>query len=736
MSKLILVLNLIVISAAFKFIIAEEPNYVRTKLLNVGKTSSNADADLVVTKYSDGLGKDIEIKTRLDNTKDRLSCSFFDNAGRAKYTTKLFIDNTKSGFYLPGNFTTINASGGVLRLQYAKFDGPDADDDPNAYSQTEYYSDPLARVYEVASPGEEFCIGEHTTRYWYVSVSRVDRSFTTSKGVVEIKNGFITDLTPSSTYTIPQLLDELSEYLLNEDPNPFGVMTHSLKIIQDPNGNLSQELVDKFGRKIAVRADASSVSADEIISEYEYGLLGELLVEKAPVHSPETGTPVQLIANTTYEYNPLKQLTKKISADGAEQRYEYDEAGRIIFTRSFKGTQLIRELKNNYDKFGRVISVDLCVSALGEPKQYESRLINIYDKVTLLLGDEKKYGIPSNVLNTLQNLKGRVVASIAVNKIQNRNYYITELFTYDDEGRVTTKYKSIPGLPMQKLSYVYDIQGKKLEEIFCCGGEIVTKKYKYNEQGLLKSIEHSGSTDKQLVQYNYNDLGQNNSKDLGIGAGFQLGFDYNIQDWLLSISSPATKGFDETISYAGLYNGNIERTVYKYKNSPTDIAYNQKYFYDQVNRLTAVSSSETEYVASYYYDEIGRFKSKVEGTSNNDDYQYYTNVNRLKKAKTSGNEYIYDEHGNLVIDLNKKMVIELDWRDMPVHFRFYNSIPVSSTQIDVDSRGSYVIMDSGCSGCDLYEYLKMCVDNASIQLKSTVTMLYDASGNRVLKMSK
>jgi len=407
----------------------------------------------------------------------------------------------------------------------------------------------------------------------------------------------------------------------------------------------------------------------------------------------------------------------------------------LTFERFYRDTTLLRELKYSYDKFKRNTKIENCISPLGGGvKRYEAKVIMFYDNSTCLSDSSKKYGIPAGILETLKNLKGRLVASVSLNKIKGREYFVTDIFDYDDEGRISNKYKILPGLPIQKLTFEYDLQGKVIAETFKCGTDSVVKTYTYNSLGMLQSIVNEGDTSDTLIKYEYNDLGQLISKNFKSGTGHQISYAYNIQEWLTSIQSLASAGFYEAISYNGLYNGNIKRTDYRYKNS-VEKTYDQEYTYDNVSRLTGVSSSDTAYNSVYSYDEVGRFKSKKEGSSNNDDYRYYANLNRLKKAKTGGKEYIYNEHGSLVIDINKKMVVELDWREMPMLLRFYDRIPVSSTEIGVDARGTYVINDTSCKDCDLYQYLEYLEKTSAINLISTVTMIYDAAGNRVCKIA-
>jgi hypothetical protein len=98
----------------------------------------------------------------------------------------------------------------------------------------------------------------------------------------------------------------------------------------------------------------------------------------------------------------------------------------------------------------------------------------------------------------------------------------------------------------------------------------------------------------------------------------------------------------------------------------------------------------------------------------------------MKTSKnTIGKEYIYDSFGNLIIDYTKKMVIEYDWRNMPVAYRFYSDIPAAG--ITRDASGT-------CTNTNLYAFMDGKVADNTVQLVSTVVMLYDADGNRIAKI--
>lgn len=239
-----------------------------------------------------------------------------------------------------------------------------------------------------------------------------------------------------------------------------------------------------------------------------------------------------------------------------------------------------------------------------------------------------------------------------------------------------------------------------------------------------------------MVKYNYDKYGLLESKELLERNPVRYAYDINsrVTDINALKKTPFWEtGFREIVEY--MPNGNISDADFTYKNK--DIAsrqINNQYSYDNVNRLVGVSadngSGEADpsfNLSSYGYDAVGRITRKKEGrSSNNDSYSYYTDNNRLKFAKSNSNVYYYSYDGSLVVDLNKKMVIEYDWRGMPVYFRFYSEIP---PEVTTDEFGNVKVNDA-YGAHHLYELM---ANHPTCRLLSTITMLYDASGNRVIK---
>jgi YD repeat-containing protein len=658
--------------------------------------------------------------------------SFYDNAGRPYLTTKPYIDlatNSKD-LFTPGDFTIINTTILDNPDNYFKFKGTTAPT-AYAYSETEYYDDPLGRVKKTGAPGVDYHKGSsHFTRSWTFGVPGTGtHSINYGTGTITLENGFITSSISDD------ILDAFCAYLLS---TTITGCDHFLNISRDANILYTQELKDLFSRTIATRV----VSGTQIIvSNYTYDVLGNILNETAP----KDGAKV-LIGDNKYEYNKLGQLTRKETPDGVIEQMFYDDAGNLTDldhcyfdgTRDWKFSGLIYV----YDNMSRIkeIKTDALGYTVLNVKKY-------YDNTDELIIDQKKYNIPIYICEQLQNLQGRIVAEIAFNK---GNKKVVDLYSYNDDGQISEKYKIIPGLPLQQITYTYDIHGKVLTERFECGTENSLKTYIYNPDGYLSSITFKGATDATattLVEYTYDNFGRQKEKKLSAANGKVISYEYNIRDWLEKIVNSDPVGFSQSLIYGNTtFNGNIDEAVSKYRYTESDGTnklkeFDQVYSYDNVNRLTSVQTnngSEVEFNANYTYDQVGRFKSKQEGTKSiHNEYSYYSGKNRLLKSNTSGPVYLYDRFGNMILDASKNMTITYDWRNMPVEFTFYNHLPVgetSSSKIYPNNEGRIRHNDTRWTGMST-DYISYLEKIKEVAVLSKVYILYDAAGNRVLKTS-
>jgi hypothetical protein len=298
---------------------------VRTRVFDID--GAGASHDVVSTDYTDGLGRALQSKLQINSGsmsgRARVVSSFFDAAGRPYLMTKPYIDlaTNPKDLFTPGDFNTINTTILDNADNYFRFIGtaPTA----YAYSETEYYDDPLGRVKRAGAPGNEYKLeSEHFTSSWTFGVTTnvvnppVPISFniditranvtTTVNVAVTVNGGFIRSIDFKTTgATTCEVLDGFYDYLLR---NPIVDSDHFLTVSRDPDDKLTQELKDLFSRTVATKAGPDG---DPIIAGYEFDILGNVLLE----HAPKKGDGSTLISDSKYEYNTLGQLIRKESPD-------------------------------------------------------------------------------------------------------------------------------------------------------------------------------------------------------------------------------------------------------------------------------------------------------------------------------------------------------------------------------------------------------------------------------------
>ncbi|MBN1576040.1 MAG: hypothetical protein JW913_05780 [Chitinispirillaceae bacterium] len=712
------------IAAAMAYgVAAVQPNYVKTTTYDVNYSGD----DVITTEYSDGLGRSIQTKLRLGGDRDRVSCTFYDEAGRLKYVTKPFVDYQNKGVFLPGSIIDNGVIDNVLEQQLY-----DQYTDIRAFDEFDYWDDPLGRIQSKRGPG----LGTSPGYGWIFGVGRDPENFSVGAYSFQFEGGFIV-----STITL-QMLFALTNHLLTNDE--FTDPSYFLTITEDENGKFAQVLRDIFGRTVATRTDPDASAAnDQVLSEYQYDILGNVRYEIPPKDNTNT-----LIGNTEYRYNTLGQIIWKHTPDGGVVEYTYFPDGNVQFVTTYEGGSIVRKLTYTYDELGRPSYLKEYGPNINGGFGSNEREIATwaYDDLDIVASRSIFRNIPETHISPIKNTKGRLSAVIYSNHGEKRTY-VGEIFSYDDEGRLRFKITSIEGVPgFQLTCYEYDIHGKPTVDYCFYIGDIIKKKYLYDHLGRLCDVYHCVTadggqtyTDYPIAGYGYNDIGQMSLKGCYQIGSYNIEYDYDIRDRLTRIMKPSNKkGFDETVS---LYDqvGNIKNAQFNYFiSSPTTATkeFDMTYDYDDIYRLKTATPSATDqitdYGTDYDYDQGGRFTGKQEGTSNLTGYQYYSEpsssiyTNRLKQTSknSSGQEYIYDTHGNLVVDYTKKMVAEYDWRDMPVTYRFYSAIPSGITK---NSAGTG-------TNSNLYEYMRSKVDDGTIQLASTVIMLYNAAGERVSKI--
>ncbi|NWK99582.1 type IV secretion protein Rhs [Flavobacterium collinsii] len=397
---------------------------------------------------------------------------------------------------------------------------------------------------------------------------------------------------------------------------------------------------------------------------------------------------------------------------------KYDALGRPIYTgwknqtcNSAVRTSLQNDQNNASVLFetkqasGTIDGIEAYYSNLTAPTEFKLLTVNYYDNYTF----PNAQTIPSSVENqtVLQNVKGMATGSWtrALSTASSTAGETSTIF-YDDKARPIKNYllNYLGGYTSSESRL--DFTGKMLYTVTkhkrTSGiAEItVREEFTYSEQDRLLTHTHqiNGGAVELLAENKYDALGQLESKKVG-GSVQKVDYKYNIRGWLKEINNVSDLEQDTDpvdlfafkINYdtaetqisdvKELYNGNIAETFWKTASDLNERAYGYKY--DKLNRLKNAVYEKNGITTSAYdenltYDKNGNIKTLGRkgdydpqvGTIDIDDleYTYPANSNQLAKvadnsnnvsgfndANKTGDDYSYDDNGNLTADKNKNI---------------------------------------------------------------------------------
>ncbi|MBI3720206.1 MAG: hypothetical protein HY252_16635 [Sphingobacteriales bacterium] len=348
-----------------------------------------------------------------------------------------------------------------------------------------------------------------------------------------------------------------------------------------------------------------------------------------------------------------------------------------------------------------------------------------------------------------------LVTGTKVKVVGTTNQYLYTVSFYDDHGRVI-QVQSINVTGNKDISTTqYDFTGKPLRNYVqhSKGGNLpqtytILTKMDYDHAGRLLTVKKTfNEGTEQTVSTNaYDEIGQLKTKTLGTSIE-SLTFDYNIRGWLLGVNRNFIKdaatnyfGFELGYDNSGTiingtnystpqYNGNISGTVWKSKGDNEKRKYD--FTYDNINRLTGAdfnqytSSSFNKTagldfsVSNLSYDANGNILTmnqkgwKLTGSVTIDQlaYTYQANSNKLQQVTDAAN------------DNTSKLG---DFK--------YNSATKTSTDYTYDGNGNLTVDNNKTISAIDYNHLSL-PNNITVTSKGTVTYTYDATGNKLKKVT-
>lgn len=366
---------------------------------------------------------------------------------------------------------------------------------------------------------------------------------------------------------------------------------------------------------------------------------------------------------------------------------------------------------------GTIDEIQAYYSNIIAPTNFKLLTVNYYDNYAF----PNAAAVPSDVQGQvpMSNIKGLASGSwTRALTTQSSKEGETSTIFYDDKSRPVKNYlQNYLGGYTSSESKI-DFSGKTLYTITkhkrtLGSTEIVVKEdFSYSAQDRLLSHTHEMSGRTELLSYNtYDALGQLTNKKVGNSSGNPLqkiDYKYNIRGWLTQINNIAElqQGTDPEDLFAfkinydkaqtgislvsPLYNGNISETYWKTASDNLERAYG--YRYDKLNRLTNAVYEKSGNTTGAYdenlsYDRNGNIKT----LSRNGDYDpqvgsvgidnlvytYQPNSNRLiavtdnsnnssgfNDANKTGDDYSYDDYGNMITDKNKNITTAIQYNHL------------------------------------------------------------------------
>jgi len=270
----------------------------------------------------------------------------------------------------------------------------------------------------------------------------------------------------------------------------------------------------------------------------------------------------------------------------------------------------------------------------------------------------KKYIYDKNDADSA-NLVGRLY-SVVTNNNDDATAEVEEYFAYDKYGNVQSIRQKMLSYSANTCTtrYSYDLLGRLMKIIYpySANGNVEVN-YTYDQVGRITTV--TPTTGAAFSTYWYNlKTGDLDTETVNLsGTLKKIFYAHDTTGRLTSITSDR---FREGITYRkGGYNNN-EDFYHGLIGSDTSTFYSggpsQQYYrfqYDNFGRLViAENNLDVMDVGSgnaTQYDSNSNIKNIKRGTGSFVTYNYYTGKNRVQNTDGGGNDYVYDETGNLTI---------------------------------------------------------------------------------------
>lgn len=737
MKKIVLLFILVV--PVFVLGQSSNQNYIKTIKYKEPNTTPLANPDVtdatIEVTYYDGLGRPIQkVNNKQSNSgQDVVTHIEYNEFGRQ---SKEYLPYNR--WYGTDDMSFVTQAKSQTLAYYNSADpvvsgNPNFDTTTAPFSEKEFESSFLDRVYKQSSPGNDWAMGGgREVKYDYLTNSPNEVKFfkvsTTWNASLSLYDISISDL---GFYNANQLYKTIIK-----DENWTSGLNHTTEDFKDKSGKVllkrtydesvpfdTYYVYDKFGNLTYVippLANGNTSNLDGLCYQYKYDYRNRIVEKKLP--------------GKQWEYIVYNKLDKPVAVGPTYSPYggssvgwlitEYDIHGRVVKT-GWKQMTVDTNSRNNYQA---------SLNSGGNPFN-----LLITDVLTENYYDDYSFPgaptLPSNLESQIvaSNVKGLQTGSwVKVLDVANPNLAEITYVLYDNRFRVIREHQDNYLGGYTQVDSKLDWSGKlqytiKRHKYDVSSTELVVKDtYEYTNQDRLSLHKQQvNSYPEELITSNtYDELGQLINKNVGgevtaTTALQKVDYSYNVRGWLQEINNTNDLTTDSDLfafkinynnpsdsNVEALYNGNISETFWRTDSDNQLRKYD--YQYDALNRLLLANyskpnkaSTTNNYSEELTYDKNGNIQSLIRfGDLDSDgmvprmqiDNLTYTydsqNKNHLLKVFDSTNspqgfkddsnglvdnvdDYTYDLNGNMIKDDNKGITnIIYNHLDLPVEITF------------------------------------------------------------------
>ncbi len=514
--------------------------------------------------------------------------------------------------------------------------------------------------------------------------------------------------------------EKVAEYYNSVQTNCLNTITESISYnftpkeyhytlyYYDQAGNLVQTVPPKGVAPLTTAQVAQHIGnsgspepAHTLKTNYKYNSLNQVIWQQ----TPDAG-------QSQFWYDAKGQLrlsqNAKQATESAYSYTRYDARGRILEVGEYMDTNPIAQLKDSLNTPGFPSDTilytfrDITTTYYDQPDSIAGTLgfaqQNLRGRVAAVkvadapgmepVATYYSYDIHGNVKELLQALPGFEpkrtqyrydLISGNVNYVlyqQNQPDQFLHAYSYDADNRIVQVETSTDAFVWNvEAKYQYYAHGP-LARVELGNHNSQGLDYFYTLQGWIKGVNMPVADDPGADGINGSLVGKDE-------FAYTLGYyqnDYTPNGSLAAL--PGTRDnlwahYTEATNTQGLYNGNIGWMMTDLSGLETKQAQAMLYHYDQLNRITAANSltnytqgsgfairtgNPEAYDANYSYDASGNLLT-LQRINNEqvleDDfaYTYYAGTNQLAQVEGGTDNYMYDEIGNLVEDIEEGTTI-------------------------------------------------------------------------------